>query len=409
MTLKQRTAVLMIPSIALFFLGACGGENTGINAGAGAGTFASLDLDAEYSEPFSSLMTVREMEDGTVMAADPLSQVLLRVDMASNTADTLGRVGGGPQEYRQPDQVFPLPADSTLLVDLGKGQLTVVDPRGTFHTGMKMTMVEEGSPILLVQPRFVDQEGRLYFEGGFWSGDQPQDSIQISRYDRTTGETRGLGWTWRTPPIVTRMGEGIRTRQVQMAPRDDWAVAPDGSVAFVRANGYQVEWHLPDGQVVIGPPNPVETPALTDEDKYAYFQAPAPAGLRVTVFRGSDGAADMSMTRAGGGSRSRDEIDLTAYEWADRYPPFQSGRASVSPDGRLWVRRWLNPEVSPVMDVFDRAGEKLGSVELPLGRRLVGWGSTGDGDPAIYLVRTDEFDLKWLERYRIVQQGAFAS
>ncbi len=400
---RPRTSVLMISSIALFLLAACGGEKQGTTAGGGDGTFASLELDAEYSEPFSSLMTVREMEDGTVMAADPLSQVLLRVDMASNTADTLGRVGGGPQEYQQPDQVFPLPADSTLLVDLGKSQLTVVDPQGVFHTGMKMTMVQEGSPLLLVQPRFVDQEGRLYFEGGFWSGDQPQDSIQISRYDRTTGEVESLGWTWRTPPIVTRMEGGMRTRQVQMSPRDDWAVAPDGSYVFVRANGYQVEWHLPDGRVVTGPPNPVDTPALTDEDKYAYFQAPAPAGLRVTVFQGSDGGADMSMTRAGGNARSRDEIDLTAYEWADRYPPFRSGRASISPDGSLWVQRWLNPEVAPVMDVFDRAGEKQGSVELPLGRRAVGWGTTGDGGAAIYLVRTDEFDLKWLERYRILQ------
>jgi hypothetical protein len=312
-------------------------------------------------------------------------------------------VGEGPQEYRQPDQVFPLPADSTLLVDLGKGQLTVVDPEGTFHTGMKMAMVREGSPLLIVQPRFVDQEGRLYFEGGFWSGEQPQDSIQISRYDRSTGETESLGWTWRTPPIVTRIEGGIRTRQIQMAPRDDWAVAPDGSVALVRAHDYRVEWHLPDGRVVTGPPNPVETPALTEEDKYAYFEAPRPAGLRVSVFRGDNGATDMSMTRAGGGGRPRDEIDLTNYEWAERYPPFRSGQASVSPDGRLWVQRWLNPEVAPVADVFDRAGEKEGSVEFPVGRRLVGWGTTRDGDPAVYLVRTDEFDLKWLERYRIVR------
>jgi len=403
--MKKRPALLMTVGLSLLSLAACGGEDTGIETGrgTGAGTFATLALEAEYSEPFSSLLNVREREDGTVMAADPLSQVLLRLDMVSNTADTLGRVGGGPQEYRQPDQVFALRADSTLLVDLGKGQLTVVDPQGVFHTGMKMSMVREGSPLLVVQPRFVDQEGRLYFEGGFWSGDQPQDSVQISRYDRATGETKSLGWTWRTPPIVTPIEGGIRTSQVQMAPRDGWAVAPDGGVAFVRANGYQVEWHLPDGQVVTGPPNPVETPALTEEDKYAFFEAPRPAGLRVSVFQGSDGATDMSMTRAGGGGRPRDEIDLTNYEWADRYPPFRWEQASVSPDGRLWVQRWLNPGVAPMADVFDRAGEKEGSVEFPLGRRLVGWGTTRNGDPAVYLVRTDEFDLKWLERYRIVR------
>ena len=55
------------------------------------------------------------------------------------------------------------------------------------------------------------------------------------------------------------------------------------------------------------------------------------------------------------------------------------------------------------MDVFHRSGERLGSVELPQGRRQVGWGTTAAGEPAIYLVRTDDFDLKWLERYRILR------
>ena len=54
------------------------------------------------------------------------------------------------------------------------------------------------------------------------------------------------------------------------------------------------------------------------------------------------------------------------------------------------------------MDVFDGSGERQGWVELPPGRRLVGWGTTVDGDPAVYLARIDEFDLKWLERYRLL-------
>ncbi len=40
-------------------------------------------------------------------------------------------------------------------------------------------------------------------------------------------------------------------------------------------------------------------------------------------------------------------------------------------------------------------------VALPPGRQLLGFGA---GDIA-YLVRKDEFDLRWVERYRIVRSG----
>ncbi len=402
---KKRTvlpALLLGP--ALLVPAACGDGGKGGSTGeaAGSGTFATVELEAEYTKPFSLLLSVRERDDGTVMAADPLSQVLLRVDLVAGTADTLGRVGGGPQEYEQPDQVFPLPADSTLLVDLGKGRLTVVDPQGTFHTGMKMAVASEEMPLLIIQPRFVDGEGRLYFESGFGSGDGPRDSLRVSRYDRTTGEAEVLGRTWRTPPIVTRIDGGMRMTQVQMAPRDDWAVGLDGSVAIVRADGYRVEWHRPDGQVITGPATELQMPSLSDEDKYAFLEAPHPAGMRISVFSGDNGAVDVSMSRTGGSSRGREEINLADYEWAERYPPFRPDRARISPSGELWVQRWLHPGDGPLFDVFDGTGVKQGSVRLPRGRRIVGWGTTADGDPAVYLVRADEFDLNWLERYRVV-------
>ena len=100
---------------------------------------------------------------------------------------------------------------------------------------------------------------------------------------------------------------------------------------------------------------------------------------------------------------SGDGPDLRDFEWAEEYAPFRPDRAQVSPRGNLWVERWLPPQENPRIDVFDGEGVKLGTVELPSKRRLIGFGLTAGGDPALYLVRTDEFDLKWLERYRIVR------
>jgi hypothetical protein len=45
-------------------------------------------------------------------------------------------------------------------------------------------------------------------------------------------------------------------------------------------------------------------------------------------------------------------------------------------------------------DVFDEVGERLGTVLLGHGKRILGFGEKG-----IYVVAFDEFDLNYLERY----------
>ena len=53
------------------------------------------------------------------------------------------------------------------------------------------------------------------------------------------------------------------------------------------------------------------------------------------------------------------------------------------------------------MDVFDSEGVRQGKVELPQASTLIGFGQTPDGTEVAYFTRADEFDLLWLERYRI--------
>ena len=77
----------------------------------------SLVYDTTFPEPFGYVGGIRVLSSGRILVADPMGQALIAIDMDENSADTLGRVGGGPQEYRQPDAVFPLPGDSTLLPD----------------------------------------------------------------------------------------------------------------------------------------------------------------------------------------------------------------------------------------------------------------------------------------------------
>ncbi len=150
--------LLVLPCLLTTALGGCENELEDVQDG----RVATLELDATYPEPFSYLSGVRELTDGRILAADPMSQVLLRIDLETGAVDTLGRHGKGPQEYEGPDQVFPLPGDSTLLVDLGNGRLTVIDPEGTFANWTPMSSPTDDGRLRTVHPRFVDAAGNLY-------------------------------------------------------------------------------------------------------------------------------------------------------------------------------------------------------------------------------------------------------
>jgi len=68
----------------------------------------------------------------------------------------------------------------------------------------------------------------------------------------------------------------------------------------------------------------------------------------------------------------------------------------VTPAGEVWVERTRKADdPAPVYDIFDRAGRLTGRATLRPRSRIVGFGRG-----AVYVVRTDEDDLEYLERYR---------
>ncbi|MEJ2238499.1 MAG: hypothetical protein P8X82_09405 [Gemmatimonadales bacterium] len=68
----------------------------------------------------------------------------------------------------------------------------------------------------------------------------------------------------------------------------------------------------------------------------------------------------------------------------------------VSGTGELWVRRYGRADAAPAFDVFDGDGKLVKRILLPEGREVVGFGVG-----VVYLVRIDEFDLPWLEKYQL--------
>ncbi len=85
-----------------------------------------------------------------------------------------------------------------------------------------------------------------------------------------------------------------------------------------------------------------------------------------------------------------------SQKFADEFPPFDAGRVWVFNDELVWVQRSLPAGSVPTFDVFDRSGARTAIVELPVNRRIVGFGSG-----TLYATVADQDDLLTLERYRV--------
>lgn len=78
--------------------------------------------------------------------------------------------------------------------------------------------------------------------------------------------------------------------------------------------------------------------------------------------------------------------------------PTFTGRDAVrvTPEGVAWVSRTVKGAApTPVYDVFDGTGKLVRQVTLRPGSRVVGFGKG-----TLYVVRMNDDDLQYLERYR---------
>jgi len=350
---------------------------------------------ATYGEQFGLINTVRELSSGQVMVADPLSGDLwlLAADLGSGTR--IGREGSGPGEYRQPDAVWPMPGDSTLLVDLGNGRLSVYSLTGAY--GRSMPMVPGGfnpgaGPPAALIPRGVDGRGRIYIQGPPIGRSGPVDSAAVLRFDPASSKMDTVILV-KGPEYARSESGGANAREVSIRPiplgdGDAWAVAASGAIAVARKGDYHVEWVSPTGQRTAGPPIPHERIRVGDAEKkewIAYAQLVGGVGMRI---EDNNGRVTMSF------SRNRRRETGEGLQWPDYKPPFDPATARVDASGRLWIQRHVRAGQPKRYDVFDGSGALVASLTLSRDRRIVGFGSR-----AMYVVALDDDGLQTLERH----------
>ena len=218
--------------------------------------------DKTIDQPFSQLVSVRELKDGRVLVVDSKEKVVQIADFESGTVTTIGRNGSGPGEYRLPAGLVPMPGGRTLVYDPMNQRFLDLSADGrvqglvTFSslTGLK------GVPMMILPA--ADAKGRLYFEPINPAAMGGKDSTAVLRW--TEGKA-GLD----TAGFVGSMDLGVemkdgkpRLRAMKMfAPQETWVIDPAGRLARIAPEPYRVIWYGSGppivGQTVAYQPVPV--------------------------------------------------------------------------------------------------------------------------------------------------------
>ena len=343
--------------------------------------------DATLAEEFSSIRGIRELADGRLLVSDYLDERVVLVDLGRGSVAARVTRGGGPREARLPTRLIPVPGDSTLLVDLGNNRLLLLDGSGR----AARTIPAERSGVMGV--RGVDASGAFYFAVPGWAegpNQLPNDSVRIVRWNPRAGAQEQVAVIQgdRMRSDIREPARTPRIPTVGYAAQDGWVVTDAGILRIVRAGGYRVESRAPGAAWVLGPSYSYPTRPVTAADRKAYveqFMATTP-----TSGKGENGG--MGLTPKATAAELAALVRGTQF--AERHPMFSASDVVSARGGRLWVGRPAEDGKPVLYDLFDDAGRRVTSVELPPGRRVMSVGVRG-----VYVVAESELGVQRLERY----------
>jgi hypothetical protein len=363
------------------------------------------------SEPFWNIASVRELSDGRVlvlqrgpmngfaraMASNMMNIIAPRCGRGSAAVDSLrsrpeppaarivlfdsklkqaslvGHAGTGPNDYQQPEALHATLADTTLVLDAGRGDMLVIDPSGKI-VGTRPVPGGNGA-LAATGGLAVDRSGRLLFSpreqimkqtAAGMEGGTP-DSLAIVAFDPRTGGTMPVAHV-RTAGMTTVMQANpsipgaftSRMKPTPFAAIDDWVMMPDGTLAIIRGADLHIDWIAPDGKIRSTPPIPYARRAVSDSDKVAFIKAMH--------------ATDSMMKKM----PSSAMITITQVE-PDSFPrfkpPFTTRGAKAASDGTIWLpAKIISPAAADGYYVIGPDGKIRELVHLPAGQRLIGFG-----------------------------------
>ena len=398
---------------------------------------------ARTTGTLGAVLGIRELSDGRLLVNDAGRRQIKIFDASlAATTTALDSVAGTSTSYgSRPGQIVRYLGDSTLFTTGFMESVLVLDGNGQVAHALALPTWDDGFvpfPMQFPPPRVMDDKGRLLTLGGFHVRMNPvthmgeiADSAPVLRADLESRKVDVVGAMHTTsgrnrndPP---EDGKRVVTTIIQPVPTEDsWTVLSDGTIAFVRARDYHVDWILPDGTKKSTDKLPFDWKRLTDEEKQKLADSakvvwdslmvirnkraagPSPTGRgdapggepQQGRGRSSGGAGEPGSSQGGS---IQHMISVPLSEIPDYYPPIHRNAAMADLDGNMWVLTTTTAQSAHGELVYDVLNPKRGlfeRVRMPVGRSVAGFGKGG----VVYLQAGDRTNGFTLERVKLASK-----
>jgi hypothetical protein len=387
------------------------------------------------AEPLGLVNNIRALPGGKLLVNDMSGRRVLLMDstfkvlkvVADTTPGNPNSYGGGVAS------LIAFRGDSTLFVDAQSLSMLVIDSNGEVARVMSVPRAQDAMMLAAggIGAGAFYSNGHLVYRGmpnirmnvvnGTPQMGAMPDTMPITRVNLQTRVVDTVGYV-KIPislPNITRSDDGKISVNIEVNPLpivDEWAVMPNGDIAFVRGRDYHVDWVDASGSRRSSPKMAFDWKRLTDEDKAKFVDSvktlldkqaaanPGQGAAMATAFGnmmgggGGGGAprvqmrirADGGPPGAGGPTRAPQvtapKINVVSpSQLPDYQPPFFATSTRADADGNLWV---LTIPTKPqpagsVYDVINGKGEVTERVLIPEGRTVLGFGPGG----VVYLAK----------------------
>lgn len=336
------------------------------------------EADGEGAYMFGRIGGGARLADGSIVVVDEMASEVRVYDGAGRHRRTVGRIGDGPGEFREPGLLARTPGDTLLVTDQNRHRLTMLAPDGRVLGRVDLTSDRAGVPERIFG-RFAD--GALLARGS-WSS-SPDEQPGVTRVDSdfiripadgTGPDSLGRHFAFYRPMVAAGASRLYVTRPFE---HDAGFAADQHGFWLGDPDRWELRRYDPDGalrRIVRLDRQPVAIDPADLEQARERF-----AGRMLPQFRAA-----------------LRELPLPAT-----YPPY--GELRLDDAGRLWVREYAAaaddawPErhvASPALRwlVHDTDGRLLGAVVLPPRTRLL---EIGPGH--LLLAVRDDSDVERVE------------
>jgi hypothetical protein len=241
------------------------------------------------TEQLGSINHVRQLRDGRVLVNDATRRRLLLMDTTLKVVDViLDSLSETANFYgTRNGSLLPYKADTTLFVDPAAYAMLLLNPTAGVVRARAVPRTQDGGNFGGNGNGYpaTDAKGRIVFRtyaesappkvapppGMPWFPNDP-DSAFIVGIDLDTRKLDTLGViriprTENSVRINPQGGFNFTSVTNPLPGTDEWAVLPDGVLAFVRGRDYRVEYRDADGKITSSAKLPYPWQHLTEEDK----------------------------------------------------------------------------------------------------------------------------------------------